>query len=103
MVRQDIPDTDTPLLDMVVNAHEELASELHESRARPRPTPSKIADIYTRLQSSSTPIPRRSRAAILLTGLGFREHQLRDPFSSLSGGWRMRVALAAALFVAIRN
>jgi ATP-binding cassette subfamily F protein 3 len=39
------------------------------------------------------------RAATLLTGLGFKEHQLREPFSSFSGGWRMRVALASVLFI----
>src|SRR4051794_34320841 len=31
MVRQDIPDTDTPLIDMVVNAHEEMAGLLKAS------------------------------------------------------------------------
>jgi len=40
-----------------------------------------------------------ARAAILLTGLGFKDEEIYQPFSSFSGGWRMRVALAAALFV----
>ncbi len=96
MVRQDIPDTDTPLIDMVVNAHEEMATLMHRSTTET--DPNKLGDIYERLielDAYSAP----SRAAILLTGLGFKEHQLQEPFSSFSGGWRMRVALAAALFV----
>ena len=39
-----------------------------------------------------------ARAARLLAGLGVDEAMQRMPLSSLSGGWRMRVALAAALF-----
>ena len=95
-VRQDIPDTDTPLIDMVLAAHEELAGLLKSCETEEDPY--KIADIYTRLNELDA-YTARSRAAILLTGLGFKESQLMDPFSSLSGGWRMRVALAAALFV----
>jgi ATP-binding cassette subfamily F protein 3 len=60
--------------------------------------PNKLGDIYARLiELDAYAAP--SKAAILLTGLGFKDHQLYEPFSSFSGGWRMRVALAAALFV----
>jgi len=96
MVRQDIPDTDTPIIDMVVQADEELAALFKATETETDPY--KIGEIYARiieLDGYSAP----SRAAILLTGLGFKEEQLQEPFSSLSGGWRMRVALAAALFV----
>jgi ATP-binding cassette, subfamily F, member 3 len=96
MVRQDIPDTDTPLIDMVVNAHEELSSLL--KAAETETDPYKISDIYARLHELDA-YAAPSRAAILLTGLGFKDHQLREPFSSFSGGWRMRVALASVLFV----
>ena len=60
--------------------------------------PQKIADIYERLtdlDAYSAP----AKASTLLTGLGFSEDQLHEPFASFSGGWQMRVALAAALFV----
>jgi ATP-binding cassette subfamily F protein 3 len=95
-VRQDIPDCDTPLIEMVLAAHEELAALFKACETEEDPY--KIADIYTRLNELNA-YTAPSRAAILLTGLGFKDHQLREPFSSLSGGWRMRVALAAALFV----
>ncbi len=95
-VRQDIPDCETPLIDMVLAAHEELTALFKATETEQDPY--KIADIYTRLAELDA-YTARSRAAILLTGLGFKEHQLEEPFSSFSGGWRMRVALAAALFV----
>jgi ATP-binding cassette, subfamily F, member 3 len=95
-VRQDIPETDTPLIDMVLNAHEEMAElwRLTETEE----DPNKLADIYERL-SELDAYSAPSKAATLLTGLGFKEHQLTEPFSSFSGGWRMRVALASVLFL----
>ncbi|HUH83393.1 MAG TPA: ABC-F family ATP-binding cassette domain-containing protein, partial [Stellaceae bacterium] len=39
-----------------------------------------------------------ARAAAILAGLGFDHEAQQQPLSSFSGGWRMRVALAAALF-----
>ncbi len=96
MVRQDIADTDKPIIDMVVDAHEEMAAL--RIAAETETDPYKIGDIYARLGELdfySAP----AKAAVLLNGLGFTEEQLQQPFSSLSGGWRMRVALAAALFV----
>ena len=60
--------------------------------------PTRIAEIHERLRAigaESAP----SRAATVLAGLGFSaEAQLR-PVSDFSGGWRMRVSLATALFL----
>jgi ATP-binding cassette subfamily F protein 3 len=96
MVRQDIPETDTPLIDIVLSAHEEMAAL--QKATETEEDPNKLGDIYNRLiELDAYAAP--SKVARLLTGLGFKEHQLREPFSSFSGGWRMRVALAAALFV----
>lgn len=96
MVRQDIPETDTPLIDIVLAANVEMAQLWHD--AETETDGNKIAEIYQRL-SDMDAYAAPSKAAMLLTGLGFKEHQLTEPFSSFSGGWRMRVALAAALFV----
>ena len=95
-VRQDMPEVDTPLIDLVIEAHTELAQLLRDSETETDPY--KISDIHERLMVLDA-YTARSRAAILLTGLGFRDDQLDAPFSSLSGGWRMRVALAAVLFL----
>jgi ATP-binding cassette subfamily F protein 3 len=95
-VRQDIPETDTPLIDMVLNAHTEMAQLWRD--AETETDPERLGDIYTRL-SDLDAYAAPSKAAKLLTGLGFKEHQLTEPFSSFSGGWRMRVALASVLFL----
>ncbi len=96
MVRQDIPETDTPLIDIVLAANEEMAQLWRETETET--DGNRIAEIYQRL-SDMDAYSAPSKAAMLLRGLGFKEHQLTEPFSSFSGGWRMRVALAAALFV----
>ncbi len=96
MVRQDIPEVDTPLIDLVLEAHEEMADLWKQTETEE--DPNKIADIYQRLADMDA-YTAPAKASRLLTGLGFREEQLSEPFSSFSGGWRMRVALAAALFV----
>ncbi|KAJ6519252.1 P-loop containing nucleoside triphosphate hydrolase protein [Mycena sanguinolenta] len=59
---------------------------------------SRLADVHTRLSemdAESGP----ARAAALLAGLGFDETDQKRPTKSFSGGWRMRLALARALFV----
>ncbi len=96
MVRQDIEATEDSLIDIVLAANEEMAALWKQ--AETETDPDKIGDIYQRL-SDMDAYSAPSKAATLLTGLGFKEHQLTEPFSSFSGGWRMRVALAAALFV----
>jgi ATP-binding cassette subfamily F protein 3 len=95
-VRQDIPETDTPLIDMVLNEHKEMAQLWID--AETEQDPNKLGDIYERLTELDA-YAAPAKAATLLTGLGFKEHQLTEPFSSFSGGWRMRVALAAVLFL----
>jgi len=61
--------------------------------------PDRLGTLYERLlaiDAYSAP----SRAAIILTGLGFDEEMQGRPLDSYSGGWKMRVALAALLFSA---
>ncbi len=96
MVRQDIPEVETSLLDLVLEANTEMADLWKATETEE--DPNKIADIYQRL-SDMDAYSAPAKASRLLTGLGFKEEQLSEPFSSFSGGWRMRVALAAALFV----
>lgn len=95
MVRQDLPEDDTPLIDIVLAADTERASLFKE--AETAEDPERIGYIYTRLEEISA-YDAPSRAATILAGLGFNEAAQNSPISSFSGGWRMRVALAAALF-----
>lgn len=94
-VRQDLPDDDTTLIDIVLAADTERAELLAE--AETVTDAQRISDIYTRLAdigAYEAPV----NASIILTGLGFNIEAQNSPISSFSGGWRMRVALAAALF-----
>lgn len=56
-----------------------------------------IAEAQTRLADIGAHAAP-ARASVILRGLGFDEAAQHQPLSSFSGGWRMRVALAAALF-----
>jgi ATP-binding cassette subfamily F protein 3 len=96
-VAQEAPGNAISLLDTVLAADTErtrlLAEAEHESDGH------KLGDIYARLDAIDA-YSAPSRAAEILAGLGFSaEDQLR-PCSEFSGGWRMRVALAAILFSA---
>jgi ATP-binding cassette, subfamily F, member 3 len=95
MVRQDLPDDETSLIDIVLAADAERASLLAE--AETALDPERIGYIYTRLDEIDA-YGAPARASTILAGLGFNEQAQNSPISSFSGGWRARVALAAALF-----
>src|ERR1700722_14958416 len=59
--------------------------------------PEQLADIYQRLDAIAAD-RAPARAAEILSGLGFANDDLTRPMAEFSGGWRMRVALAAVLF-----
>jgi ATP-binding cassette subfamily F protein 3 len=59
--------------------------------------PSAIAEIQTRLADIGAHVAP-ARASTILAGLGFDEAAQQQALASFSGGWRMRVALAAVLF-----
>ncbi len=94
-VLQEAPDGPESLLDTVLAADLERTQLLIE--AETETNPNRIAEIQLRLtdiDAHSAP----ARAASILSGLGFDEQAQQQPCSEFSGGWRMRVALAAALF-----
>jgi ATP-binding cassette subfamily F protein 3 len=94
-VKQDMPDDDTTLLDIVLAADEERTELLKQSETETDPY--KIGEIFTRLNDIDA-YAAPAKASAILAGLGFKDEQLSDPISSFSGGWRMRVALASVLF-----
>jgi ATP-binding cassette subfamily F protein 3 len=95
LLAQEAPGGPQSLLDFVLDADLERAALLVE--AETTEDPHRIAEVHTRLADiSSHTAP--ARAAAILAGLGFDEAAQAEPLSSYSGGWRMRVALAAVLF-----
>jgi ABC-type Mn2+/Zn2+ transport system ATPase subunit len=58
----------------------------------------RLDDVLARLQALKSD-SAEGRAAMILTGLQFTPEMQKAKLSSLSGGWKMRVALAAALFI----
>src|ERR1700681_1152641 len=94
---QEAPDGPESLIEVVLKADLEREALLREAETAHDPT--RIADIQTRLvdiDAHSAP----ARAAAILSGLGFSTADQARSCSEFSGGWRMRVALAATLFSA---
>lgn len=93
-VEQEMQDIETPILEYILlQDHErtELLQQLQSADAE------ELAEVYERLRlidADSAP----ARASSVLVGLGFKNEDFDRPIREFSGGWRMRLALAAALF-----
>lgn len=74
---------------------EKLAEDLLESEGHESPV---LEELYERIDSMD-PSTFATRASLILTGLGFNAVTIKKKTRDMSGGWRMRVALAKALFV----
>lgn len=94
-VAQEAPGTEDSLIEIVLAADKERAALLAE--ADTANDPHRIAEIQMRLVDIDAH-SAEARAASILAGLGFDQAAQARPASSFSGGWRMRVALAAVLF-----
>jgi ATP-binding cassette subfamily F protein 3 len=94
-VAQEVPSNEVSLLETVLAADTERAALLRE--AGETDDPSRIAEVQTRLADIDA-WSAEARAATILKGLGFDDEEQQKPCSAFSGGWRMRVALAAVLF-----
>ncbi len=94
-VAQEAPGGAESLIETVMAGDAELTALTAESEAAT--DPARIAEIQIRLADMDAH-SAESRAATILGGLGFSEERQKGPCAALSGGWRMRVALAAALF-----
>ncbi|MGD0190116.1 MAG: ABC-F family ATP-binding cassette domain-containing protein [Rhizomicrobium sp.] len=96
-VAQEAPASNVSLVDTVLAADPERlalleAAEIEHDGHR-------LGDIHTRLEAIDA-YSAPSRAASILSGLGFSAADQERPCREFSGGWRMRVALAAILFAA---
>ncbi len=98
-VDQEISNIDISLIDFVLQADIQRTALLNElEKAEHENDGMKMADIHEKLNMINAN-SAQARAGAILYGLGFSSEQQKQPLSSFSGGWRMRVALAAALFV----
>src|SRR6186997_3117409 len=94
-VMQEAPGGPDSLIDFVLAADQERHRLLQE--AETAHDPERIALIHERLADIGAHAAP-SRAARILAGLGFGEAAQQRACAEFSGGWRMRVALAAMLF-----
>ena len=96
-VAQEVPGSETSLLDTVMEADAERAALMAE--AETATDPERVAAIQTRLADIDA-WSAEARASTILRGLGFTHDEQQRPCRAFSGGWRMRVALAGVLFSA---
>ncbi|MEX0276313.1 MAG: ABC-F family ATP-binding cassette domain-containing protein [Ruegeria sp.] len=94
-VAQEAPSSDVSLINTVLAADTERNALMAEADSAE--DPARIAEIQTRLADIDA-WSAEARAASILKGLGFDDEDQQKPCSDFSGGWRMRVALAAVLF-----
>lgn len=108
-VEQEIRGDDTSVLDSVLKADQErewllkaeqelLNHEDDGTGQEPTYFGVGLMEVYERLEDMSSD-DAEARAGVILAGLGFTAEDQQRPTREFSGGWRMRVALAQALFV----
>ncbi|KAH6652566.1 putative iron inhibited ABC transporter 2 [Truncatella angustata] len=102
LLNEGAPPSDFGALDWVLNEAEnemkrldEMAERLLEEEGPDSPI---LMDLYDHMDKMD-PSTFATRASLILTGLGFNKYTIQKKTKDMSGGWRMRVALAKALFV----
>ena len=93
-VAQEAPDGEETLVETVLMADAERTALL--AQAETETDMDALGNVHERLMAIDA-YRAPSRAATILAGLGFDEEAQQRPCKAYSGGWRMRVALAAAL------
>ncbi|KAJ0245730.1 hypothetical protein HA466_0181570 [Hirschfeldia incana] len=101
-VEQEVVADEQIALQVVVSANEELVKLRKEAEALQNSndddTGEKLVEVYEKLQMMGSDAAE-AKASKILAGLGFtKEMQVRET-KSFSGGWRMRISLARALFL----
>jgi ATP-binding cassette subfamily F protein 3 len=93
-VKQEAPSGPKNLLETVLEGDTERVALLAEAETA---DPRHLAEVHERLRAIGADAAP-ARAAAILAGLGFDAAAQARPVEEYSGGWRMRVALATALF-----
>ena len=94
-IAQEAPAGDSTPFETVLAADTERAALMTESETCD--DPNRLGELHDRLIAIDA-YTAPARAARILVGLGFDEDMQGQPLDSFSGGWKMRVALAALLF-----
>jgi len=100
LVEQEIEGNDWSVLQTVLETdteREELLAEERECNKDQEHNGLRLNEIFHRLEEIEA-FDAEAKASIILRGLGFSNEDLQRPTKDFSGGWRMRVALARALF-----
>lgn len=101
-IEQEIAGTDVSALDTVLKTDFERESLVTEEKMLLQEEASKesgrLGQIYQRLQEIDA-FTAPARASAILSGLGFTPEMQKKPTKEFSGGWRMRISLALALFI----
>jgi len=96
-VAQESPSTERPAIDYVIDGDNELRHiEQAIEAANESGHGELLGKLYAQLEEADG-YTANSRAAQLLSGLGFSQDQISNSVNSFSGGWRMRLNLARAL------
>jgi len=96
-VAQEVSAVDTPAIEYVMDGDIEMRTlEEHIALAEQQNAGERMATLYAQMESIDG-YRARSRAAVLMHGLGFTTVQETNSVRSFSGGWRMRLNLAKAL------
>lgn len=93
-VEQEIEDTSVPILQFVLN--KDRALKYYREKLQTA-ADTELAEIHEHLRSLGSD-SAESRVASILHGLGFEQEDFVRPIHDFSGGWRMRLTLAGALF-----
>ena len=94
-VQQEVSENNLSVIDTILAADEERETLLKQ--AKTEKDPDQIAEMQIRLEDIGA-WSAEARASTILKGLGFNEEDNHLPCQSFSGGWRMRISLAAVLF-----
>jgi len=98
-VEQEVTGDDMSALDSVISADLELIALWDEEKKLLATDPEsvRLPFVYKRLEAIEAD-SAQARASTILAGLSFTPDMQKRPTKSFSGGWRMRIALARALF-----
>ncbi|CAG8949428.1 hypothetical protein HYFRA_00005057 [Hymenoscyphus fraxineus] len=102
LLNEGAPPSELGALEWVVkeaeNEMERLDKQAEQILEDDGPESPLLMDLYERMETMD-PSTFSTRASLILTGLGFNKKTITKKTKDMSGGWRMRVALAKALFV----